>query len=734
MGRTAVLGAVAAVVLAWSWLDLERGADTGGLVFWAIVLGVLPALAPTLRWRIAATALAAPLALREALGTARPGEAAEHFGDGFVAFYDVGLPFAAQLHPHMHGLLELGVFAFTLSVALAVAARKPLLAAALLVAGAGWPATLLQGDDTYARGGVILAVALALVAGVSATVRPQHALAAGAAVLAGALALGGIPAVAKGAFLAWEDWDPYRDRDVPVGVGYVWDVNFNPLTWPKRKTVVLRVQAPPVSRYWRATTLDVFNGNGWLEVPSDASWDPVRVPNLPLAADEERNLLRTVVTVEALQDRHLIATTQPVGYETEFDEVLYQQTGTATVQDGGGIPRGTTYSSFSYAPRPSPARLARSRPIYPAEMDRYLVTQTRTSTPPSPAFAQPGRELDMATIFEQNPGIGQYRVVYDLARRIVGATTSPYVATVRLEDHFRRGSYRYEEKPDQSSDGVPPIVHFLTRTRAGHCQYFASTMALMLRYLGIPSRVAAGFTSGRYDQETREWVVVDHDAHTWVEVWFRGIGWLPFDPTPGRGTLDGGYTSASAGFSLQAVTAALAAGGSAAELKLETDRFERGAAGAAAGRDVPGDIAGAPAEDEPSLLRLLALVAAAVLASVVLIKLTVRRARFLSRDPRRIAAACRRELSDFLADQRLLVPDSATPHELGEIVRHEIGLNPEPFVDAVEAARYGQPEHAEHEARRARRELRRLEKAIRKRLSPWDRARGVVSLRSFGVT
>ena len=727
-----MLGLLAAVVLSWSWLRLEASTDDTAL--WAIVLGVLPALVPHVGLRVAAVVVALPVAAHMALGSARPGAAAERFGDGFAAFYDVKLPFDAGFHPHMLGLVELGVFGFTLLVALAVAARKPMLAAALLVAGAGWPATLLQGDDGLLRGAVILAVALVLVASVSATVRPQHAVAAAAAVLAGALAVGGIPAVAKGAFLAWEDWDPYRDRDVPVGVGYVWEVNYNPLTWPKRKTVVLRVEAPPVSRYWRATTLDVFNGHGWLEMPYDASWDPVRVPNLPTAAAAEQSWLRTEVTVAALQDRHLIATTQPVRYETDFDEVLYQQTGTATVQDRDGIPRGTTYTSFSYAPRPSPARLARSQPIYPAELDRYLVTQTRTETPPSPAFGTPGRETDMATIFEQNPGIRPYRVVYDLARQIVGGTTSPYVATVRLEDHFRRGSYRYEETPEQASGGVPPIVHFLTRTRAGHCQYFASTMALMLRYLGIPSRVAAGFTSGRYDQRTREWVVVDHDAHTWVEVWFRGIGWLPFDPTPGRGTLDGGYSSASAGFSLQAVTAALAAGGGAAELKLETGRFERGGTGAAAGRDVPGDIAAVPAEEEPSLLRLLALVAAGLLAAVVLLKVAVRRARFLSRDPRRIAGACRRELADYLADQRLLVPESATPHELGEIVRHEIGLDAESFVDAVEAARYGQPEHAQHAARRARRELRRLEKAIGKRLSTWDRARGIVSLRSLGLT
>ena len=133
-------------------------------------------------------------------------------------------------------------------------------------------------------------------------------------------------------------------------------------------------------------------------------------------------------------------------------------------------------------------------------------------------------------------------------------------------------------------------------------------MALMLRYLGIPARVGAGFTSGSYDADNRRWKVTDHDAHTWVEVWFRGYGWLPFDPTPGRGDLDGAYSAASVGFNAAAVSAAIAAGLDAADYKLDTERFDRGGAvgRAADGRDVPGDIAGTTSgRDEGSLLRLL---------------------------------------------------------------------------------------------------------------------------------
>ena len=82
---------------------------------------------------------------------------------------------------------------------------------------------------------------------------------------------------------------------------------------------------------------------------------------------------------------------------------------------------------------------------------------------------------------------------------------------------------------------LAPLVHFVTTSKRGYCQHFAGAMALMLRYLGIPARVAAGFSSGVYDEERKQWTVYDRDAHTWVEVWFNGYGWLPFDPDAGAG-------------------------------------------------------------------------------------------------------------------------------------------------------------------------------------------------------
>jgi hypothetical protein len=106
--------------------------------------------------------------------------------------------------------------------------------------------------------------------------------------------------------------------------------------------------------------------------------------------------------------------------------------------------------------------------------------------------------------------------------------------------------------------------------------------------------------------------------------------------------------------------------------------------------------------------------------------------RYATRDPRRVAAACRRELADFLLDQSIEAARSATLHELGALVRHELSIDPGDFVAAASAARFGPPEGATRAAGEARRELRLLVRRIRRRLSGRERLRGLLSLRSLG--
>jgi len=261
----------------------------------------------------------------------------------------------------------------------------------------------------------------------------------------------------------------------------------------------------------------------------------------------------------------------------------------------------------------------------------------------------------------------------------------------------------------------------------------------MLRYLGIPARVAAGFTSGTYDGDHATWTVTDHDAHMWVEAWFAGYGWLPFDPTPGRGTLSAPYTSSSRNFDFSAAARLLqlaAAIVDPADYKQNHAFGERGvlppSRGSADARRAGADVPPAQGNGRASLARLLGFIALAVLAAIVLAKLVRRRSRFLTRNPRRLAGACRRDLADFLADQRVSVPSSATLAEVGEVVRLEYPVDATPFVEAATAARFGPAEAAPEAARTARHELRALERAIRRQLGVVERALGLVSLRSLG--
>jgi hypothetical protein len=140
-----------------------------------------------------------------------------------------------------------------------------------------------------------------------------------------------------------------------------------------------------------------------------------------------------------------------------------------------------------------------------------------------------------------------------------------------------------------------------------------------------------------------------------------------------------------------------------------------------------------PATHSPSLVLFLLLLAAGVAAVIVLVKHGRRRIRYLTRNPRRIAAACARELAEFLQDQRLPAAEAATFHELGVTVTERIGVDASEFARAATAARYGPFEGADKAAHRARSELRELKRRLRRQLFVLDRARGFVSLRSLGL-
>ena len=751
MPRTLLLYALPALLLASGWLRIEEGEAPRGEFVLLVVLALVPALLRDWRARAAAAVVAALVALRVAFDVspldARPfdprhdffGPLVSRFVDGFLEFYDVTVPFAPAQHPLMHGVVLVAVFGFALVVALAIAGGRPLLAVAALVAGAAWPATLVSGGGLV-RGALILAAVLTLLA--AAGKRPvrsyRPALVAGAALVAVALAAGASPAVAKGEFLSWKQWDFYDRPEDPVSVRFVCDANYGGIQFPAKATTVMTVDGVDRALYWRATTLDTFDGGRWFEnlsvIGSSADVaDLTSDPYLPEAGREQRLWRRADVTIRALSDQRLPGPTMAVAFDPRgLGVVEFHPGGVATVD--AAPQRDAKYSVYFYAPRPTPAQLAAVRAT---ALRRRTLEAAYLEVAPGAAvlpFGAPGREQEVQGLLEHGwlgASLRPYRSLYATAKRVVGRAKSQYAAVVALEDWFRRtGGFTYDERPTLSWR-VPPLVDFLER-KTGYCQHFAGAMALMLRYLGIPARVAAGFTSGAFDRSKTRWTVTDHDAHAWVEVWFDGWGWLPFDPTPGRGQLGGTYTTASPRFDTRGAREVLEGAGipfRGVGLEAEGTRIE-------GGRDVPGDLAAAArARDRgASLVRLLALVAGALVLFVALAKTVRRRVRYLSRDPRRLAAACRAELVDFLLDQGVEVPRSATLAELGRLVERRLGVDADPFVRAASAARFAPPREARAAAHAARSELRRLERRLRTRLSRVERARGLVSVRSLGFT
>jgi hypothetical protein len=353
----------------------------------------------------------------------------------------------------------------------------------------------------------------------------------------------------------------------------------------------------------------------------------------------------------------------------------------------------------------------------------------------APPFGAPGRDARLL-----KPLTGRllpYAALYERAEQVAGQTSSPYAAVVALETWFRStGGFTYSEQPGPTP-GLPPLVGFVVDTKTGYCQHFAGAMALMLRLLGIPARVAAGFLPGSYHGDF--WQVTDHDAHTWVEVWFRGFGWLPFDPTPGRGHLSGTYSSTSLGFNAAGAAKLLAGLVKGGEVfgSGSTPRIAHLQRRNPRSGDLPlgigSPVTPQPKKGTPSLLFFLFLLAAGVAAAIVLLKLGRRKARYLTRDPRRIAVACSRELAEYLRDQRVPSAAAATFRELGGTVRDRLGVDASSFAQAATAARYGPPEGARQAAGSARKELRELKRHLRRSLARSDRARGLLSVRSLGL-
>jgi len=165
---------------------------------------------------------------------------------------------------------------------------------------------------------------------------------------------------------------------------------------------------------------------------------------------------------------------------------------------------GETYSVVSYLPDLSAAEL-------------------RSDILPVPVPGENPAYLDAA---------GLSAPARQLAAQVTAGATDTYDKVLALTTYLQR-TYHYSLQLSPVPAGQDPVDWFLFDVKTGYCEQFASAETLMLRSLGIPARLATGYSTGDYDPLLDQAVVRERDAHAWVEVWFGNHGWVPVDPTPG---------------------------------------------------------------------------------------------------------------------------------------------------------------------------------------------------------
>ena len=475
--------------------------------------------------------------------------------------------------------------------------------AAALVLGALYLVPVMQHEAEHPfAGGAVFALLLAVFLWLERVERraaPAAALAVAVAVLL-AVVLG--PRVDAEQPLV--DYEQLAQSLSSVSMRYDWDHGYGPLNWPRDGREVLRIRASDRA-YWKATNLAVFDGTRWVQ-------GGVAGPALDAGLESVHRTWRQTlnVTVRGLRTRQFVG----AGSTLSFIDTPRTPTANgpgAFVTADRPLRRGNAYRQVVYTPRPT-ARQLRSAAQRLLPRDAQLTSIVLPAVAPSartlvaeiPPWGHGEPSQEVTDLLAASP----YARAYELAQRLRARSSDPYEFTQAVERLLSRG-YEYSERPRRSA--TPPLMEFLFGGRTGYCQQFSGAMALLLRLGGVPARVAAGFSPGVYDQTRKEFVVRDYDAHSWVEVFFAGIGWVTRDPTP----------SASPARSQLDDVVRTAGGLGDATTADEPSTPAPGGDAAASGDQAPA------ARGDGSRLPLIAVVLAAALAAAGLLLLAVRRRR-----------------------------------------------------------------------------------------------------------
>lgn len=380
--------------------------------------------------------------------------------------------------------------------------------------------------------------------------RLRDALAGGAvggvAALLALVLLGAAPSAVARPWQDWRTWDPFQEG----GTVYTfnWMQNYPKLLDPANDQAIMRVESPEPS-YWRANALDVFTGTAWVTSQAFLERTPAEVAaqgwvyTVPAAdATPPGKTVTEIFHIEAVYTNYLFTGGEPLKVLMP-ERIALRLNDMRSLHVSKALGPVLDYTLDAIIPDLEPAALVDKGRGFPDSVKPYL------SLPFPHLDELTGDDKDAAWRGLAPEAVGpegwEWRDLYAVNREIVGDAADPYEVTLRIERHLRR-QFDYSLSPP-ASDYSSPYAAFLFDTQSGYCQHFAGTMALLLRYNGIPARVAVGFTSGD-KVDTGVFVVSTGNAHAWVEVYFPTVGWVAFDPTPGRNLPVSGPSSSSPGF------------------------------------------------------------------------------------------------------------------------------------------------------------------------------------------
>lgn len=255
--------------------------------------------------------------------------------------------------------------------------------------------------------------------------------------------------------------------------------------------------------YWRLVALDQFDGSAWVLGEKEAPPAGDRLPSGD-AGPVDNEVVIQHFRLGPLASRWLPAAYRPTEIELRDAYVIEE---VLTLVAGDELSDGLEYEVVSHVATPEPDDLAASEHVRGDNWSEYLALPDDF----------PARVGDLAADVVDSAG-----------------ARSPYEIAIALQTWMRDPENFTYTLDARGGHGSSAIETFLFDTRSGYCEQFAGSFAAMARSVGLPARVAVGFTPGIFDPEAGVYRVTSQEAHAWPEVYLSGIGWTAFEPTPGR--------------------------------------------------------------------------------------------------------------------------------------------------------------------------------------------------------